>query len=214
MEADRLELIARHKFAPSNWPRLFTRPVRVQIVLGARLYPACMHVCVRLAPTNEVAEVTDEAEREAYERTHCRPRPISGGFVGRSATSAAPLRRVQCAVPPRPPLPCWRVRPDEPTSERRSIVQRKTTKGSPGKRRPTARPERKRRFLGLSGNRLGFRGQWIDSRSARRSLRNGAWACVHRCERRQAVRPEASTALHEHRPRSAQRCRLRTIAST
>ena len=40
MEADRLELIARHKFAPSNWPRLLTRPVRVQIVLGARLYPA------------------------------------------------------------------------------------------------------------------------------------------------------------------------------
>jgi hypothetical protein len=40
MEADRLELIARHKFAPSNRPRLFTRPVRVQIVLGARLYPA------------------------------------------------------------------------------------------------------------------------------------------------------------------------------
>ena len=39
-EADRLELIARHKFAPSNRPRLFTRPVRVQIVLGARLYPA------------------------------------------------------------------------------------------------------------------------------------------------------------------------------
>ena len=40
MEADRLELIARHKFAPSNRPRLFARPVRVQIVLGARLYPA------------------------------------------------------------------------------------------------------------------------------------------------------------------------------
>jgi hypothetical protein len=40
MEADRLELIARHKFAPSNRPRLFARPMRVQIVLGARLYPA------------------------------------------------------------------------------------------------------------------------------------------------------------------------------
>ena len=40
MEADRLELIARHKFAPSNRPRLFARPVRVQIVLGARRYPA------------------------------------------------------------------------------------------------------------------------------------------------------------------------------
>ena len=40
MEADRLELIARHKFAPSNGPRLFARPMRVQIVLGARLYPA------------------------------------------------------------------------------------------------------------------------------------------------------------------------------
>jgi hypothetical protein len=39
-----------------------------------------------IAPTNEVAEVTDEAEREAYERTYCTPRPISGGFVGRSAT--------------------------------------------------------------------------------------------------------------------------------
>jgi hypothetical protein len=26
-------------------------------------------------------------------------------------------------------------------------------------------------------------------RSARRSLRNGAWVCLHRCERRQAVRP-------------------------
>jgi hypothetical protein len=52
-----------------------------------------------------------------------------------------------------------------------------------------ARPDRKRRCLGLSGNRLGFRSQWMDSRSARRRLRNGAWACVHRCERRQAVRP-------------------------
>ena len=40
MEADRLELIARHNFAPSNRPRLFARPMRVQIVLGARLYPA------------------------------------------------------------------------------------------------------------------------------------------------------------------------------
>ena len=40
MEADRLELIARHKFAPSNGPRLFARPMCVQIVLGARLYPA------------------------------------------------------------------------------------------------------------------------------------------------------------------------------
>jgi hypothetical protein len=40
MEADRLELTARHKFAPSNGPRLFARPMRVQIVLGARLYPA------------------------------------------------------------------------------------------------------------------------------------------------------------------------------
>ena len=40
MEADRLELIARHKFAPSNRPRLFARPMRVQIVLGARRYPA------------------------------------------------------------------------------------------------------------------------------------------------------------------------------
>ena len=40
MEADRLELIARHKFAPSSRPCLFTRPMRVQIVLGARLYPA------------------------------------------------------------------------------------------------------------------------------------------------------------------------------
>jgi hypothetical protein len=52
----------------------------------------------------------------------------------------------------------------------------------------------------------------MDSRSARRSLRNGAWACVHRCERRQAVRPQASPALHEHRPRSAQRRRLQTVA--
>jgi hypothetical protein len=40
MEADRLELIARHNFAPSNRPRLFARPMRIQIVLGARLYPA------------------------------------------------------------------------------------------------------------------------------------------------------------------------------
>jgi hypothetical protein len=40
MEADRLQLIARHKFAPSNRPCLFTRPMRVQIVLGARLYHA------------------------------------------------------------------------------------------------------------------------------------------------------------------------------
>ncbi len=40
MEADRLELIARHNFAPSNQARLFARPMRVQIVLGARLYPA------------------------------------------------------------------------------------------------------------------------------------------------------------------------------
>ncbi len=40
MEADRLELIARHKFAPSNRPRLFARPMRVQIVLGAGRYPA------------------------------------------------------------------------------------------------------------------------------------------------------------------------------
>ena len=104
--------------------------------------------------------------------------------------------------------------PTEPTSERRSTVRRKTTPGSPGKRRPTARPERKRRRLGLSGNRLGFRSQWMDSRSARRSLRNGAWVCVHRCERRQAVRPAASPALHERRPCSAQRRRLRTIAAT
>ena len=29
----------------------------------------------------------------------------------------------------------------------------------------------------------------MGSRSARRSLRNGAWVCLHRCERRQAVRP-------------------------
>jgi hypothetical protein len=48
------------------------------------------------------------------------------------------------------------------------------TTGSPRKRRPTARPERKRRCLGLSGNRLGFRSRWMDSRSAGRSLRNGA----------------------------------------
>ena len=40
MEADRLELIARHKFAPSNRPRLFARPMRVQIVLGA--LPSCV----------------------------------------------------------------------------------------------------------------------------------------------------------------------------
>ena len=40
MEADRLELIARHNFAPSNRPHLFARPMRVQIVLGARRYPA------------------------------------------------------------------------------------------------------------------------------------------------------------------------------
>ena len=40
MEADRLELIARHNFAPSNRPRLFARPMRIQIVLGARLYHA------------------------------------------------------------------------------------------------------------------------------------------------------------------------------
>ena len=41
MEADRLELIARrHKLAPSSWPSLLARPMRVQIVLGARLYPA------------------------------------------------------------------------------------------------------------------------------------------------------------------------------
>ena len=95
----------------------------------------------------------------------------------------------KCAVPPHPPFPCRRVRPDEATSKRRSTVRRKTTPGSPRKRRPTARPERKRRGLGLSGNRLGFRSQRMDSRSARRSLRNGASACVHRCERRRAVRP-------------------------
>jgi hypothetical protein len=50
----------------------------------------CVCVCVRaraVAPTNEVAEVTDEAECKAYERTYCTPRPISGGFVGRSATT-------------------------------------------------------------------------------------------------------------------------------
>ena len=40
MEADRLQLIAHHTFAPSNRPCLFTRPMRVQIVLGARLYHA------------------------------------------------------------------------------------------------------------------------------------------------------------------------------
>ncbi len=44
----------------------------------------CVRACVRrcaIAPTNEVAEVTDEAEREAYERTYCTPRPI-GGTIG------------------------------------------------------------------------------------------------------------------------------------
>ena len=34
MEADRLELIARHKFAPSNQPGPLTRPTRVQKYLG------------------------------------------------------------------------------------------------------------------------------------------------------------------------------------
>ncbi len=73
-------------------------------------------------------------------RSLTRPnaKPTSGltvdhGFVGRSATSAAPLRRVQCAIPPHPRLPCRRVHPDEPTSKCRSTVRRKTTMGSPGK---------------------------------------------------------------------------------
>ena len=35
MEADRLQLIARHTFAPSSWPSLLARPMRVQNYLGA-----------------------------------------------------------------------------------------------------------------------------------------------------------------------------------
>ena len=145
-----------------------------------------------IAPMNEVAALTRPNAKPTSGPTVHHDRSAAGSSDDRPRP-AAPLRRVQCAVPPHPPLPCWRVRPDEATSERRSTVQRKTTPGSPRKRRPTARPERKRRRLGLSGNRLGFRSQWMDYRSARRSLRNGAWVCLHRCERRRAVRPATST---------------------
>ena len=93
-------------------------------------------------------------------------------------------------MPPHPPLPCWRVRPDEATSKRRSTAQRKTTLGSTqaaphcasGTKAALPRPRRESaRFPQPS----------MGSRSARRSLRNGAWVCLclHRCERRQAVRP-------------------------
>ena len=126
---------------------------------------------------------------EAYERTYCTPRPISGGFVGRSATSAGStavceMRSPAASALALPEGPPRRADGADPLSSGRP-----RSMGSPRKRRPTARPERKRRCLGLSGNRLGFRSQWMDSRSARHSLRNGASACVHRCERRQAVRP-------------------------
>jgi hypothetical protein len=48
-----------------------------------------MHcMCASVRPrSHECGRWADEAEREAYERTYCTPRPISGGFVGRSATT-------------------------------------------------------------------------------------------------------------------------------
>jgi hypothetical protein len=51
---------------------------------------------------------------------------------------------------------------------------------------------------------------WMDQECT--GCENGAWVCLHSCERRRAVQPAASTALHEHRPSSAQRCRLQTVA--
>jgi hypothetical protein len=149
---------------------------------------ACMYVCA-IAPTNEVGGLTRPSAKPTSEPTVDHDRSAAGSSDDR-ATSAGSTAASENAQSRRIHL-CLAggSAPTEATSARRSTVQRKTTPGSPGKRRPTARPERKRRCLGLSGNRLGFRSQWIDSRSARRSLRNGAWVCVHRCERRQAVRP-------------------------
>jgi hypothetical protein len=138
----------------------------------------------------------------------------AAAFVGRSARPA----NVGCCTAASENAQSRRIRrclargsaPTEPTSERRSTVRQKTARPAP---QASGVPLRVRNesSLVLSGNRLGFRSQWMDSRSARRSLRNGAWVCLHRCERRQAFRP---TALHERRPRSAQRRRLRTIAAT
>ncbi len=173
---------------------------------------ACMHyVCVS-APslpcmrslrslTRPNAKPTSGPNQQGLRRTIGQCRLLHCGE--RNAQS----RRIRLALPEGPPRRADERAPIHCPAEDHDGM------GSPRKRSPTARPERKRRRLGLSGNRLGFRSQWLDSRSARRSLRNGAWVCVHRCARRQAVRPQASTALHERRPRSAQRRRLRTIAA-
>jgi hypothetical protein len=178
---------------------------------------ACMRVCVRrcaIAPTHEVAEVTDEAEREAYERAYCTPRPNSGGVVGRSATSGCSTAVREMRNPAASALPCRRVRPDRgderapihcPEGDHAGLSTQAAPHCASGTKAAPPRPRRESaRFPQPS----------MGSRSARRSLRNGAWVCLHRCERRQAVRPAASPALHEHRPRSAQRRRLRTIAAT
>jgi hypothetical protein len=175
---------------------------------------AFMCASVRLAPMHEVAEVTDEAEREAYERTYCTPRPISGGFVGRSATSAAPLRRVNMRSPAASAFALLEGPPrrgDEqapihcPAEGHAGLSTQAAPHCASGTKAAPPRPKRESAVSAANG--------WTPEVLGAGCGTMLGCACFAANVGSPSDR-QASAALHEHRPRSAQRRRLRTIAAT